>query len=379
VGAADYSDDRQKRHFDMNYWLFQANPNHFAVNRYLSEQADIRWLANQGRRRISVGDPVFIWQSGVDGGVIALAVVIEGPALHTPSDTERGYWTAADLSEAPRYQVRLKLRCEFDSRRRISRQSLMDDPICDTLPVFKFGSKTNYRLRIEQFERLAFLWDRGIIEIDDTDLATCMLAGADLRDGIVDETSIIKRTAVAIGREASTTAGLVREFVGLLSNSSAAMVSARPTVRAFWEKYGSVDKSVLQRAIGETLPDNSVVDSTLVFESLEGDRVLVSHMRIERNAWLVRQAKAVWKARDPALRCVVCGLSFRETYGSMGDGYIEAHHEFPLGETGPIRTSSAHLAPVCANCHRVLHRAFPATVETVRERLLAHRQTPLAN
>jgi 5-methylcytosine-specific restriction protein A len=56
--------------------------------------------------------------------------------------------------------------------------------------------------------------------------------------------------------------------------------------------------------------------------------------------------------------CSVCGLNFGEKYGDWGEGFIEIHHINPLAledieqEVNP----ETDLVPVCANCHRMIHR-----------------------
>lgn len=53
--------------------------------------------------------------------------------------------------------------------------------------------------------------------------------------------------------------------------------------------------------------------------------------------------------------CEVCDFDFAKIYGSHGEGFIEMHHLFPIAE-GKRKTSIEDLRPVCANCHRMLHR-----------------------
>jgi predicted HNH restriction endonuclease len=53
--------------------------------------------------------------------------------------------------------------------------------------------------------------------------------------------------------------------------------------------------------------------------------------------------------------CKVCDFDFAKTYGSHGNGFIEIHHVDPIAE-GTRKTSVEDLRPVCANCHRMLHR-----------------------
>jgi 5-methylcytosine-specific restriction protein A len=59
--------------------------------------------------------------------------------------------------------------------------------------------------------------------------------------------------------------------------------------------------------------------------------------------------------------CAVCGFNFGQVYGSFGQNYIEVHHLKQLADIGeeyqikPIED----LRPVCANCHRMLHKERP--------------------
>lgn len=59
--------------------------------------------------------------------------------------------------------------------------------------------------------------------------------------------------------------------------------------------------------------------------------------------------------------CAVCGFSFEKAYGAIGAKYIEVHHLQQLADAGgeyeidPVKD----LRPVCANCHRMLHKRRP--------------------
>lgn len=59
------------------------------------------------------------------------------------------------------------------------------------------------------------------------------------------------------------------------------------------------------------------------------------------------------------LTCKVCGFDFQEYYGELGRNYIEVHHINPIStyneevEIDP----RVDLIPLCANCHRMIHRS----------------------
>jgi len=97
----------------------------------------------------------------------------------------------------------------------------------------------------------------------------------------------------------------------------------------------------------------------------EGQRTtrLVSHY--ERNPELRTAA-----VRIHGTRCQVCGMSFAEVYGNIGEGFIEVHRRKPVSEyEGEVQVDPAtDMAAVCPNCHRMLHlaRCGPLTVEELR-------------
>jgi 5-methylcytosine-specific restriction protein A len=61
------------------------------------------------------------------------------------------------------------------------------------------------------------------------------------------------------------------------------------------------------------------------------------------------------------IRCKVCGFDFAAVYGEIGEGFIEVHHIEPVSgiEPGTIVDPARDLAPVCPNCHAMLHRRKP--------------------
>ena len=90
----------------------------------------------------------------------------------------------------------------------------------------------------------------------------------------------------------------------------------------------------------------------------EGAEAYKQHRSRERNRTLAARAKATRLAERGALDCDACGFDFLAVYGELGRGFIEAHHIEPLSERPvPRATRIEELALVCANCHRMLHRA----------------------
>lgn len=58
------------------------------------------------------------------------------------------------------------------------------------------------------------------------------------------------------------------------------------------------------------------------------------------------------------LNCYACGFNFEEVYGERGKDFIEVHHIKPLSklEEAVEINPKTDLVPLCANCHRMIHR-----------------------
>lgn len=109
----------------------------------------------------------------------------------------------------------------------------------------------------------------------------------------------------------------------------------------------------------EDVPSGRVAESTPAAEFEEGQRLVSERAYFKRNPELVTRAK-----KHYGYICQACGFSFRETYGRLGDDYIECHHLNPLSEREDaealIATSLDEVTVLCSNCHRMIHRSRPA-------------------
>jgi predicted HNH restriction endonuclease len=106
----------------------------------------------------------------------------------------------------------------------------------------------------------------------------------------------------------------------------------------------------------------------------EGRKKTVTTQVHERSK-LLRDAAIEWYARDGNLLCQACGFDFYATYGEIGKGYIEIHHQKPIFQYEGtdfakfIVDALKNLIPLCSNCHRMVHRKrdMPLTVQELRE------------
>jgi 5-methylcytosine-specific restriction protein A len=106
----------------------------------------------------------------------------------------------------------------------------------------------------------------------------------------------------------------------------------------------------------------------------EGRRKTVTVQVYERSK-LLRDKAIDFYTREGTIVCEACGFDFYKIYGDIGRGYIEIHHQKPIveyDETDFLRLVAEalkDLIPLCANCHRMVHRqrGKPLSIQDLRE------------
>lgn len=116
----------------------------------------------------------------------------------------------------------------------------------------------------------------------------------------------------------------------------------------------------------QEVPTDGAFDTAV---AIEGGRSMILSTRYERN-----RANRQATIRIHGMVCQVCGFDFLEHYGEIGRDYIEVHHQRPLStlyDQVPVDPAT-HLACLCANYHRMMHRSRDH-VMTVEELRLMYR------
>lgn len=112
-------------------------------------------------------------------------------------------------------------------------------------------------------------------------------------------------------------------------------------------------------------------DETLVTEGSVNTKT--SKIR-ERSQLLRDKAIEHYSSPDGRIVCEVCGFDYTVVYGEWGKGFIEIHHEKPIcqyDENGTevfISEAIKYVKPLCANCHRMIHRKKnnPITIDELK-------------
>lgn len=143
--------------------------------------------------------------------------------------------------------------------------------------------------------------------------------------------------------------------------------------------YGSVIETIREissvKSSGKRI---DFVDENLVIQ--EGRQHYSASTTYERSDAVRKAAIEHYRRRNGHIVCEICGFDFLEVYGERGRNYIEIHHEKPLYETeGEERTVFLHKAienvkPVCANCHRIIHRKRDDTLSIAEMKNMVKNQ-----
>lgn len=154
------------------------------------------------------------------------------------------------------------------------------------------------------------------------------------------------------------------------------LVSFEASVRATLERFSSdsqrfAGKEDLFYAVrGKGLGEWGVRNVNLLHRNLdltcddegfpEGKKILISHIKRERNHYVTLQAKKLFKNRHQRLYCEICGFDFEKIYGPIGQNFIEAHHIVPLSSLEKEQyTKPEDFVMLCSNCHAMIHRRRP--------------------
>jgi hypothetical protein len=135
------------------------------------------------------------------------------------------------------------------------------------------------------------------------------------------------------------------------------------------ETVGGVAKINNSQATGKKI---TIFDENIFIS--EGRRKTVTAQIYERSK-LLRDKAIDFYTKDGTIVCEACGFDFNRIYGDIGRGYIEIHHQKPVYQyentdfSRLIIEALKDLIPLCANCHRMMHRKKdkPLSVEQLRE------------
>jgi 5-methylcytosine-specific restriction protein A len=131
--------------------------------------------------------------------------------------------------------------------------------------------------------------------------------------------------------------------------------------REIWQEFGNDPQQTktlaeLIRAGIELIRENQD-DPDEKDTFFEGRIITEIHLRRERNPKL-RNKLLAERFKSGGLECDICKCSSKQALSSLKDAIFEAHHILPLAATLERKTELKDMALLCANCHRLIHRAI---------------------
>ena len=136
------------------------------------------------------------------------------------------------------------------------------------------------------------------------------------------------------------------------------------TDRDVWNELGHDPKRTKQLATliraGIEVVKDAGEDSSGDDVFAEGKVVTETHVRRERDPKL-RKRLLEQRRKSGGLKCDVCGCTSSDHSPHLGEAVFESHHLVPLAAGQERKTQLKDMSLLCANCHRMVHRAIAQT------------------
>jgi predicted RNA-binding protein with PUA-like domain len=135
----------------MAYWLFQSNPKYYRILDAIRDLEEMPWLVTRYGKQIAVGDGVLVWMSGEQAGIYAIAEIVSPPQVLTELP-DLDYWLDSDLTKDKSFVTIRFLRKLLGQPLR--RTELKQDRILANLLVIRAPNSTNFKVTLEEWERV---------------------------------------------------------------------------------------------------------------------------------------------------------------------------------------------------------------------------------
>jgi len=125
-------------------WIFQANPKIYDVRGAVRKLPKFAWRVNQRKEDIASGHRVYLWESGPEGGIVALAEVISPVNAGSMPQEDISFWRQPETPEPDRAWVLLRVigtvepvlgRAEIAARSELSNLRILRQPQGTNFPV----------------------------------------------------------------------------------------------------------------------------------------------------------------------------------------------------------------------------------------------------
>jgi MoxR-like ATPase len=129
-------------------WVFQANPERYDLASALRNRTEMAWLALQRPTEMNVGDKIYMWESGLNAGIVGRGTIVRRVANEPFPDDEIEF--SKDPEKFNGVQLRVRLRIDGEVTPRVAKAALENHPILRQLAIVRAPRMTNYLLSEEE-------------------------------------------------------------------------------------------------------------------------------------------------------------------------------------------------------------------------------------
>jgi predicted RNA-binding protein with PUA-like domain len=140
-----------------NTWIFQGKPEIWDGAAGVQLPGDIHWVVRQHQHDVRAGDTVYIWQSGANAGIIAVAVVTSPPALSEDTEAEIELYPEGPPPDFQGKQIRVTLRVNRRLATPLTKIQMRDHPVLRDLSIIRNPRGTNFAVSDQQAAELTDL------------------------------------------------------------------------------------------------------------------------------------------------------------------------------------------------------------------------------
>ena len=134
-------------------WIFQSNPNIYDLEGSLKELKEQSWTVTKFKNQIHIGDKVFLWESGVNSGIIAVCTVLTKPEI-IPSNPEEKLFFKNENEKYTEGYHKVILHHDIILPTRLLKKNIINDPILNELTVIQSPQGTNFQVTMKQNQAL---------------------------------------------------------------------------------------------------------------------------------------------------------------------------------------------------------------------------------
>ena len=128
-----------------------------------------------------------------------------------------------------------------------------------------------------------------------------------------------------------------------------------------WAEFGDNPTAVAELAAlirRELSEDESTIDTSEDDVEFVDGRVITRAHKVRERSRSLRKRVLKSRKKSGGLCCDICSIRNPFSSNELNEALFEVHHIIPLAEAPIGVTKLSHVALLCANCHRAIHRAI---------------------